>query len=75
MTTATKRTNGLATVRTRRHAVLPTKIETAFKISKTKRDEHKTSRLDYAAGYEDGYRAALREIHANMVILERELKK
>jgi hypothetical protein len=49
-------------VRTRHRAVLPAKIEAAYRESESKRGVNKTSRLDYAAGYEDGYQQALDDV-------------
>jgi len=49
-------------VRTRKRAHLPAKIEQAYRESETKRGPNKTSRLDYAAGYADGYNAAMDDI-------------
>lgn len=65
--------NGL--VRTRRKAVLPSKIEAAYQVSESKRGPNKTSRLDYAAGYEDGYRDALEALMLKAKLLNKELLK
>ena len=61
--------------RTRRTWVLPPKIEDAFQRSNTRRGDNKTSRLDYASGYEDGYRDALEEIARTATRLQKELDK
>lgn len=64
-------TNG--TIRTHNKHVLPKKIEEAFKSSETRRGDNKTSRLDYASGYEDGYRDALDTIANQARKMQREL--
>jgi hypothetical protein len=61
--------------RQRRSHVLPPKIEEAFHVSRTRRDDNKTSRLDYAAGYEDGYRDALEQIARTAQQLQKDLTK
>jgi hypothetical protein len=61
--------------RTRRTHVLPPKIEEAFRASGTRRDDNKTSRLDYAAGYEDGYRDALEQVMRTAKQLQKDLTK
>jgi hypothetical protein len=53
---------GNGQVRTRKRAHLPGKIERAYRESESKRETNKTSRLDYAAGFEDGYNEALDDI-------------
>jgi hypothetical protein len=54
--------NGNGQVRTRKRAHLPAKIERAYRESESKRGANKTSRLDYAPGYEDGYHDALDDV-------------
>ena len=76
MTTATAPTptsNGQ--VRTRRAAHLPAKIEAAYVASNTKRGDNKTSRLDYAAGYEDGYLQALDDMAGASQAIRKALRK
>jgi hypothetical protein len=60
--TATPSPNGTVSRRSRHPAHLPSKIEAAYQASEIRRQGTKTSRLDYAAGYEDGYRDALEEV-------------
>jgi len=61
--------------RTRKQTVLPTKIECAYIESEAKRDGNKTSRQDYAAGFEDGYEAALSEMRMAQDDLARRMRK
>jgi hypothetical protein len=63
------------TGRSRKTVVLPPKIEKAFVGSETRRDSTRTSREDYASGYEDGYRDAVEEIRAQTLRMSRELLK
>lgn len=65
-------TNGK--VRTRQRATLPAKVEAAFRMSATKRSG-KTSRLDFAAGYEDGYTDALEDFKRGVTGLLVHLRK
>jgi hypothetical protein len=62
-------------VRTRHKAILPAKIEQAYRDSEHKRGVNKTSRLGYAAGYEDGYEAALDDMAGGMQATRRALRK
>lgn len=62
-------------VRTRHKAVIPAKIEQAYRDSEHKRGDNKTSRLDYAAGYEDGYQAALDDMAGAMQVTRKMLRR
>jgi hypothetical protein len=62
-------------VRTRHRAVLPAKIEQAYRESEHKRGVNKTSRLDYAAGYEDGYQQALDDMAGAMQVTRKALRR
>lgn len=61
--------------RTRQQAHLPAKIEHAYRESSIKRGNNKTSRLDYAAGYEDGYEDALVEVWDSFTTHLKRLRK
>lgn len=69
-------TNG--TARKRHTTTLPAKVEAGFRSSQTKRSG-KVSRLDYAAGFEDGYEQALddfrRGVQGLLVHLRKELRQ
>ena len=61
--------------RTRHPTTLPTKIEDAYRDSEIKRSGNKTSRQDYAAGYEDGYEQALVDVWGDFTTSLKRLRK
>jgi len=67
--------NGVVPKRSRHQAHLPAVIEAAYQASETRRQGTKTSRLDYAAGYEDGYRDAIEALQSEARRLQRGLMK